>query len=175
MHAGRARVVRRSSSIMPMLERVARQAEHPRCARTPRRRSDLVRAVHLGLDDVAAAGAAVAHGARCFRSCIAHRAVTMPSMMPSGISLPSASSTASVVIMWPTLRTSIRRVRERQLLAVPAPCRPGPGSGAVTISRPPFCRRSSRSPFIRPHQLRRPRPCRRRPRRRRSPRSPGWS
>ena len=80
--------------------------------------------------------------------------VTMASSMPSGISAPSLSRTASVNMWWPTLRISIR-------------LRPGstsaPPSGAVnwrsaeslrSSDLPPLLKVADRLPSISPSQLR---------------------
>ena len=55
------------------------------------------------------------------RSCIAATAETSASTMPSGTGWPSASSTAGVVMRWPTLRTS-SSARPRR--AIGSPSRP---------------------------------------------------
>ncbi|MNF93043.1 hypothetical protein D3C84_757030 [compost metagenome] len=91
---------------------------------------------------------------RRLRSCMAARLVTTASKIPSGISRPSLSSKAGVVIRCPTLRTSIN---ER-----PANVRDYPSARDHWRSGlrwritdcPCFCRVSQRSPFISPNQLR---------------------
>ena len=87
-------------------------------------------------------------------SCMAHSAVTWASRMPSGTSRPPASSTAGVVIRWPTLRTSISARPGRRVSAKPK------GFLSVTSSfssrtkvSPPFFTSTFRSPRIRPSQL----------------------
>jgi hypothetical protein len=93
---------------------------------------------------------------------------------PSGASEPSARRTAGVVIRWPTLRTNSSD-RPGRVTVEP--------SGAVnrlvrvegaSQDLPPLSKVSTRSPFIRPSQLRRRRPCRRRRRRRSSPPDRRW-
>ena len=101
MHALRFTEVRRSSSMMPTL---IVSSGRPSSASTRRNRST-VKATSSGpcilgfttyIDPV-----------REFwvperRSCMAPSAVTIASRMPSGTSSPLRSSTASVVIRWPT-------------------------------------------------------------------------
>ena len=91
------------------LQRVAREAQHVLDAREDRvGECHLLGAVHLRLDDIDRAGPAVAQRPLPFRSCIAISDVTAASSRPSGVSPPDASSTASVYMWWPTLRTSMR-------------------------------------------------------------------
>ena len=88
------------------------------------------------------------------RSNGAISAVITPSSMPSGISLPCLSSTAGVVIKWPTLR--INSSERPGSLNVPLP-------SGVVYSRsglsvrvkvwPPLCTSSTSVPFIKPSQL----------------------
>src|SRR5262249_42456931 len=54
-----------------------------------------------------------------FRSWMARSPVTAASSMPSGISAPDASSTASVNMWWPTLRTK-RRLRPCSFSCLPS-------------------------------------------------------
>ena len=89
MHALRLTVVRRSSSMMPILS--VWRGRPSSVLDAPEQlvgEGDLVGAVHLRLDDVDRARAAVAQRSRghC-RSCIATSAVTAASRMPSGISV----------------------------------------------------------------------------------------
>ena len=78
----------------------------------------------------------------------------MASMIPSGTSRPSASWIAGVVIRWPTLRTSIS-ARDRTGTAEPSGARNSTsGLSRRTDLRPPFSISATRSPFIRPSQLR---------------------
>ena len=109
MHSARLTVVRRSSSMMPTLTVFAGRPSSPldRGEQVVGER-DLVGAVHLRLDDVDRAGRRVAlPSAGRARSCMAASADTIASRMPSGhLRGRRASSTAGVVIRWPTLRTS---------------------------------------------------------------------
>ena len=121
MQAARLAEVRRSSSIMPDLDRVARQAEQvlDRVEQLVGER-DFLRPVHLRLDDIDRAGAAVAERARWRRGRAARSAlVTTASRMPSGASPPSGSRIAGVVIRWPTLRTN-SRLRPGQVSSPPS-------------------------------------------------------
>jgi hypothetical protein len=109
--------VRRSSSMMPILmvsggssSIALDRAEHLAGE------GDLVRPVHLGLDDIDSARARIAalvmHGAEDGDGGIEQ---------PSPIGLPSGSRTASVVIRWPTLRTSCSAAAlEREVTAAAA-------------------------------------------------------
>ena len=101
--------------------------------------------------------------------------MTIASRMPSGASLPSASSTAGVVIRWPTLRTNSRlRPGSVSVAAV------GRGVAAVRLQRarqrraalveasPPGRPASARASWHRPRPCPRHRPRRPNPRGRRS-------
>jgi hypothetical protein len=115
-----------------------------------------LRPVHLGLDDIDAAGAAVARrlAQPLARSCSADRAGDTASMMPSGASLPSASRIAGLVIRWPTLRTNSRlrpgRVKRAPSGAVHIR---GRHSSARVMVLPPFSKRIGQIARIRPSQL----------------------
>ena len=133
MQALRLSVVRRSSSMIPTLMVSRRQAEQLLdAAEQLDGEGDLVGAVHLRLHDVHRAGARV----RQLRARRAGRrrlpsAVMIASRMPSGTSLPSRSSTASVVIRWPTWRMNSSE-RPRSVTSSPD----GRGVGAVGVHRP---------------------------------------
>ena len=111
MQALRLTVVRRSSSMMPIL-RVLRG--RPRASSTRPNsvvgEGHLLRPVHLRLDDVDASRRGCCAGAlplagRAARSATVHSASRMAFRRSR---LPSVSVTASVIMWWPTLRTSIR-------------------------------------------------------------------
>ena len=106
--AARLSEVRRSSSIRPILSVFgASPSSASTRANSVTVKRHLVGPVLLGLDDVDRPGPAVAAGrVGAAGPGSAPSAVTMASRMPSKTSAPSASRTASVVIRWPTFRTS---------------------------------------------------------------------
>ena len=132
MHALRLSVVRRSSSMIPtLMVSGGRPSDLLDAAEQVDGERHLVGAVHLRLHDVHRAGARVRPAASRRAGPAGCRApVTRASRMPSGTSLPSRSSTASVVIRWPTWRmNSSERPRQRHLLAGRG------GAGPVRVHR----------------------------------------
>ena len=91
---------------------------------------------------------------RAFRSCIAISAVTAASSMPSGISAPAPSSTASVNMWWPTLRISIRLRPGSTTSPPPGAVNTRSGFSVRSSVLPPFSKLADRLPSIRPSQLR---------------------
>ena len=109
MHSARFTVVRRSSSMMPILT-VSRSRPS---ASSTRSNSSTVAATSsgpwsFGLTMYTLPVRLFANAPRRSRSCFAASTVTIASRKPSGMSLPSPSRTASVYMWIPTLRTSMR-------------------------------------------------------------------
>ena len=115
IHSFKLTEVRRSSSIMPTL--IVKRSR-PR-ASSIRPNNSLVNATSsgpciLGFTMLMLLAVEFWYGLLPFKSCIAISEVIMPSMMPSGTSLPFSSMIAGLVIRCPTLRTNsmLRPFRE---------------------------------------------------------------
>ena len=154
MQAPRLALVRRSSSMMPILSEVGATPN----IRSTRANSSTANATSSGPCilgfTIYTDPSRLLRRALGLRSCIAISEVTAASSIPSGMSAPCSSSTASVNMWWPTLRISIR-LRPGKVMSLP--------SGAVKVRSadsvrtsvlPPFSSVADRLPSIRPSQLR---------------------
>ena len=109
MQAARFALVRRSSSMMPILSVLRGRASNS----SVRANNSLAKATSsgpcsFGLTIYIEPARLLCSRGRPRRSCVAISAVITQSRKVSGVSWPWLSSTASVYMWWPTLRTSIR-------------------------------------------------------------------
>ena len=154
MQALRLTVVRRSSSMMPILRCVAGKPEHVLDgAEQLVGEGDLVGPVHLGLDDVDRAGAACCERALPLRSWIAISEVTAASRMLSGISGRLVEHRVGEHVVADIAHQHEAAPVQAQLAAVRGRV-DAVGLRRRSTVRPPFSKLSASVPFIRPSQLR---------------------